>query len=215
MKDKKVIILDFDGTFYSGNRVFSKVNKHVDKYRRLFLSKLTDLEYKRICKENSYWLSIYRGGDIVECLYDFKKRYPEYNINPRDFYNWQSAYPDPIVLKGAQLVSAKFIKKLCNQYPVYVVSDSSLTHLILHMSRMGIDYKWFSKVIANKFTSKDRSKKHYYKKIMEKEECEASNVYVFGDSIKSDLEPGIMLGMKTYHIINAYDLEPLINELFK
>ena len=44
-KDKIVLILDFDGTFYSGDQAFSKLKAFVDSERRNFLPKLTNKEY--------------------------------------------------------------------------------------------------------------------------------------------------------------------------
>lgn len=211
----KVFILDFDGTFYSGEKVFSLVEEHVNNHRRSFFPHISDEEYQRILKENPHFASEINGGKIVEDMYEFRKKYPEMKISPKGFFDFQCKYPDPIVLDGADIIRAEFVKTLCENYAVYVVSNSSLNHLKKYMKQMNIDYKWFKKLIANRFTLKDRSKKHYYKTIMERENISPKQVYVFGDSEKSDLLPGRELNMNVYKIEKASEVEKLINELIK
>ena len=41
----------------------------------------------------------------------------------------------------------------------------------------------------------------------------AQNVYIFGDSVDSDLAPGIKLGMNAFYIDNSCNIKPLITKL--
>ena len=210
MSERKVFILDFDGTFYSGENVFSLVNEHVDKHRRNFFPCLTDCEYEKLISENPDFNSVYNGLDIANCLYEFKNMYPNLKILPKHFYDWQNAYPDPIVLDGAEIIDTNFLKRLCSKYSVYVVSNSSLNHLKLYMNKMGINPKWFKKLIGNKFTLKDRTKKHYYSSIMQKENVAPSSIYVVGDSERSDLLPAKQLNMQTFLISKASEVSEVL-----
>lgn len=212
---KKVIILDFDGTFYSGSEVFSKMSEYLEDNRRLFLKSISDEEYDVIVKENKEWNTLDSCSSIANYVYVLKKKYPNYNITIKDFLNQQSSTYDPLVLDNAEFVNPSYIKELCENYPVYVVSNSSHTHLKHYMKVMGVNPKWFVRLVSNKFTSKDKTKKHYYKKIADKENCEYSKVYIFGDGDTSDLEPGRRLGMNTYLIVNASELEGIINKALK
>lgn len=215
MKERKIFILDFDGTFYSGENVFSLVNEHVDKNRRKFFPCLTDSEYEKVIGENAEFNNIYNGLDIANYLFELKNKYKDLRILPKHFYDWQNAYPDPIILDGADIIDFKLIERLCRECAVYVVSNSSLNHLKLYMNQMNINPKWFKKLIGNKFTLKDRTKKHYYKWILENEHCEPCEIYVIGDSERSDLKPARELGMNCYHVLTASQAEEVIRMIIK
>lgn len=208
--DKQVIIFDFDGTLYSGDDVFSKIPAHIKKHRREFLPNITDEQYAQIVKENPSWKKAFVGADIVNHIYEFKKQYPEFNISIKDFWNSQNLEPDPIVINENEIVDAEFMKTLCEKYPVYIVSNSSPVHINFYMEKFGIDPKWFKDVISNRFTAKDHSKMHYYERIIEKEECLPENVFVFGDSVISDLKPAKLLGMNACHVTNSNDIPMLV-----
>ena len=111
---KKVFIFDFDGTFYSGEHKFDKVNKNIEDNRRKFLSKLNDEQYELICKENPRWLNATTGNDIVRCLIRLMKKYKEWNITIEDFYNWQNDFIYDIVIDSNQTVDSKFLEELCS-----------------------------------------------------------------------------------------------------
>lgn len=208
--DKKIIIFDFDGTLYSGDDVFSKIPAYISRHRRAFLPRVSNEDYAKIVKENPSWKKAYVGSEIVEHIYLFKKKYPELDISIKDFWNSQNEKPDPIVINENEIVDASFIENLCQHFSVYVVSNSSPVHIEFYMEKFGINPKWFKDVISNRFTAKDQTKMHYYQKILEKENCEPENAFVFGDSVKSDLKPAKLLGMNTCHITNSNDIPMLV-----
>lgn len=215
MKNKNIVILDFDGTLYSGENLLAKLPKHVKKGRRDFFPNLTDEEYAIIEKENPHWKKVYDGAEIVDCIYEFKKKYPSFNIAIKDFWNWQNENPDPIDVENADVVSPKVIEKVCEKFSVYVVSNSSTNHIKYYMDVFGINQDLFKQIVSNKFTAKDRTKKHYYQSILEKENCNPCNAHVFGDSTKNDLEPAQELGMNTHHVSDVKDLEKELKKLIK
>ena len=212
MNNKKVFIFDFDGTFYSGKNVFSKLDTHVNNGKRQMIPNVSDAEYNQIVKENPEWKTITNGTAIVDMLYSFKQKYPHLKISAHDFWIWQQQNPDPIMIDPNETVDPVFMKNLCKTYPVYIVSNSSPSHLLLHMKTLKLNPKWFKEIISNKFTVKDRTKKHYYARILEKENCLPKNAFVFGDSFKSDLEPAIALGINTTIVTNAKQLPDLVNQ---
>lgn len=210
---KKVFIFDFDGTFYSGEHKFDKVNKNIEDNRRKFLSKLNDEQYELICKENPRWLNATTGNDIVRCLIRLMKKYKEWNITIEDFYNWQNDFIYDIVIDNNQTVDSKFLEELCSNYSVYVVSNSSLKHIYYYMDKINVNTKWFKKVIGNEFKKEDPSKQHYYKEIIEKEKAHPHDVYVFGDSVESDLTPALHLGMNAFYVDNARHITKLVTSV--
>ena len=110
---KKVFIFDFDGTFYSGEHKFDKVEDNIKDNRRQFLATLNDKEYEMICNENPRWLKATTGNDIVRCMIRLMKKYKELNITIEDFYNWQNDFIYDIVLDYNQVVDSNFLKDLC------------------------------------------------------------------------------------------------------
>ena len=212
---KKVIILDFDGTFYSGDEVFSLMGDYLRDNRRLFLNSITDKEYEVIVNENEEWNKLDSCSAIANYVYYLKKKYPEYKITIKDFLNQQSSTYDPLLLDNAEFVSPLYIRELCKKYPVYIVSNSSHTHIKHYMKVMNINPRWFKRIVSNKFTHKDTTKRHYYKKITDLENCKYSNTYVFGDIDKSDLLPARELGMNTYLVKRASELDKIIDSAVK
>ena len=215
MNNKQVLIFDFDGTFYSGDKAFSKIENYVNKNKRKFLPNLTNEQYKKIVKENPAWKDIYVGADIVDFIYMLKKKYPEYKISIKDFWNWQESKPDPLVIDKNQIVDVNFLKNICEKYPTYVVSNSSPNHITFYMKKFKINPSWFKEIISNHFIAKDRTKKHYYEKILLKENCLPQNCFVFGDSMQNDLVPAQKLNINTYLINNANDIPSIILNALK
>ena len=209
----KVFIFDFDGTFYSGEHKFDNVEKVVRENRRRFLKNVDDETYGMICKENPRWLQTITGNDIIRLIYKFRKKYPNLDINIEEFMAWQETMPYDIIIDYNQIVDIDFIKKLSKEYSVYVVSNSSLPHIHHYMKKLGINPSWFKKVYSNEFLDSDPSKQHYYKEIMATEKATPHNIYIFGDSVDSDLAPGLKLGMNGFYIDNACNIKPLVSKV--
>ena len=81
------------------------------------------------------------------------------------------------------------------------------------MDKININNKWFNKVIGNEFKKEDPSKEHYYKEILENEKVKPYNVYVFGDSVESDLTPALHLGMNAFYVSNAKNIDKLVTNV--
>jgi len=210
---KKIFIFDFDGTFYSGDQKFDKVAKNILDNKRNFLKKLTDEQYMTICNENPMWSKALTGNDIVRCMTRLIKKYKELDITIDDFYNWQNDFVYDIVIDYNQVVNAKFMKQLCENYSVYVVSNSSLKHIYYYMEELKIDVKWFKRVIGNEFKKEDSSKQHYYKEIMLAENAKPHNIYVLGDSVESDLSPALHIGMNAFYVDNSNNIEKIVSSI--
>lgn len=215
MEQKPVIILDFDGTLYSGEHVFDDFPDHIKKYKRDFLPKLSDEQYKQIVKENPKWNELISVSEIIEYMYSFKKKYPKFKIKIKDFYDWQNEHPDPIVLDGITLTPSNFLKSLSQNYPTYIVSNSTPNHILFYMKKFGINPKWFKKIISNRFIARDRSKKPYFQTVLKKENCEPKHAFVFGDSLENDINPAEELGINGCLVTRADLLEKEINQILK
>ena len=213
MKQKKVLIFDFDGVFYSGEHKFDNIAMQMQNAKREFLPKLSEQEYKQICIDFPKWQTVTVGAEIVDLLYQIKNK--GYNASADDFWWWQQNNKDLLVIDFGQVIDANYIKSLCKRYAVYVVSNSSYSHLDYYMKILDVKPKWFKKIISNKFLEFDRTKKHYYQQILQKENCLAQNAFVFGDSEKSDLVPARELGINAFLIQNSNDIEQIVQNALK
>ena len=212
---KIVIAFDFDGTLYSGKYVYCFVPEYVANHRREFLTKISDSEFEMICRENPDFVKAVGGADIVREIYKLKEKYPHLTIDTADFVACQERYIYDIYLRGAHFVDLKFISEICSKYPVYIVSNSSQSHIRHYMHVLGINPSIFKVIYGNKFEQFDPTKKHYYEEIIKSEGILPSNLFVFGDSISSDLEPAIMLGATGVHSVDAEKLSDLVYSVIK
>ena len=85
-------------------------------------------------------------------------------------------------------------------------------HLRYYMKIMGVNFNWFKGVFSNHFMEKDITKKPYYTKIMNIENCKPHEMYIFGDSNRSDLVPARELGMNAFEIVSASLIPEIITE---
>ena len=201
--EKKVIILDFDGTLYSGEHKFDLIPQIIEKNKRVFLPKLTDEEYAMICNKIPSWNTAIFGSELTKSITEMIEKYPNLPISTKDFYEWQESHIDPIIIDPEQVVDLKFLQELCRDYPVYVVSNSAPPHIEHYMKKLSINPNWFREVISNPFYEYDTSKKPCYEKIAKTENIDPTNLLVFGDSRTSDLNPAKKLGAITGHVRDA------------
>ena len=198
---KKVFIFDFDGTLYSGEHIFDKIPKFIANYKRNFLPNITDAQYNQIVNENPSWLNAYSGAELAKHIYLFMKKYPNLNITIKDFRKWELNVIEPVDIDKKQTINPAFLKKLCQDYPVYIVSNSDIIHV--------------KHIISNQFLAKDQTKKHYYKDILAKENCSPQNAYVFGDSERSDISPALKLGINAFLIKDSRKIQNIIENIIK
>ena len=208
MKQKKVLIFDFDGVFYSGEHKFDNIAGQMQNSKRDFLPRLSDEEYAKVCLQFPNWERVTVGAEIIDTIYEIKNA--GFNVSADDFWWWQQNNRDLLVIDFSQVVDASYMKSLCKKYPVYVVSNSSYSHLDYYMKVLNIKPKWFKKIYSNKFEQFDRTKKHYYQKILQSENCLPQNAFVFGDSERSDLVPARQLEINAFLIENSNDIPTVV-----
>lgn len=207
MEKKKIIILDFDGVFYSGEHIFDKVCDFVEEHRREFLPNVSDSDYEKICVENPDFVNALDGREISEQIYILKNKYPTLNIDIKGYIHCEEVYQYNIILDGASIIDAKVVEKICKKYPTYIVSNSSVNHIKRFMKIFGVEFDWFKCVYANQFEEFDPTKKHYMEEIAKKENVKMNDIYMFGDSQISDMQPAKSLGINGTLIVDSKDFE--------
>ena len=215
MRNKKIIVFDFDGTLYSGENMFSKIPEFVNQNKRKMLPNLTNDQYDKIVKENPSWADAWYGNDLARHVYMFEEKYPEMNISIKDFLDWEASCIEPVNINQDETVDVEFLKQLCKDYTVYIVSNSLSNHIKHYMKVLNISHSWFKGVYSNHFMKHDMTKKPYYKKILARENCKPNEVYVFGDSNKSDIVPAKELGMNGFEIPSATQIPEIVTSALK
>ena len=210
---KKVFIFDFDGTLYSGENIYCNIHSFINNYKRSFLQNITDEEYEKILKENPSWSDAFSGADICEHIYLFIKKYPKLNIKINEYRKWLLNVIEPVEIDKNQVVDIVFLKKLCEKFPVYIVSNSDIVHVKHYMNQIGINPAWFKSIISNQFIKRDRTKKHYYKDILTWENCTPKEAFVLGDSYNSDIVPAKKLGINTFHITDSRKIKDIVEDV--
>lgn len=210
--DKKIIILDFDGTLYSGKNMFSEIPEFVNQNKRKMIPNITDSEYTQIVKENPTWADAWYGNDLARHIYGFIEKYPDFNIKIKDFLDWEASCIEPVNINKNEVVDTKFLEQLCKDFHVYIVSNSLQNHIKHYMKILNVNYNWFAGVLSNRFMKKDMTKKPYYLKVLKKENCRPENIYVFGDSNKSDIVPAKELGMNGFEIPSATMIPEIVKK---
>lgn len=205
----KVLILDFDGVFYSGKNQFKFIPIFVDAHRREFLPNVSDEVYEEICTIFPEFTKVSNGHEIVENIYKIADAYPQCKIDAKAFWQIQQDLRYIICFDDATKVDAIEIAK---QIPTYIISNSSPNHIKFYMQKLGVKPEWFKEIINNHFEKFDITKQHYYNNILQKENIAPKDAIVFGDSVKSDLLPAQMLGIDTVLTGQAKDLHKLIYE---
>ena len=179
------------------------------------LPNITDEQYAQIVKENPTWLDAWYGNDLAKHVHMFKSKYPQFNISIKDFISWEASCIEPVNINKNETVDVEFLKQLCKDYPVYIVSNSLSNHIKYYMKVLNINHAWFKGVYSNHFMLKDMTKKPYYKKVIERENCKPNEVYVFGDSNKSDIVPAKELGMNGFEVPSATMIPEIVKASLK
>lgn len=201
--EKRVIILDFDGTLYSGEHKFDLIPEIIKNNKRNFLPRLSDEEYEVICKEIPSWTTAIFGSELTKSITEMIEKFPNLPISTKDFYDWQEGHIDPIIIDPEETIDLNFLQWLCQEYPVYIVSNSAPPHILHYMKEIGVNPDWFVEVISNPFNEFDTTKRPCYEYIAKKENISPTNLYVFGDSRTSDLNPAKAINAKTGHVRDA------------
>lgn len=192
-----IIIFDFDKTFYSGEKVFENIRSWVEEHRRELFSNLTDSQYLRILNENPNFANATIGSEIVAGISLLRKKYPQLDIDTKDYWNCQQKYIYDINLTNAEIVDVEFINALTKLINCYIVSNSSPNHLNYYLGKIGLNSQDFKQVISNRFELWDLTKQHYYEDIAKQENAKTSEIYVFGDTYQDDLVPAEKIGANT------------------
>lgn len=198
MKDKKVIILDYDGTLYNGS-VLGGWGKYVEEFLNGYIGKT---KAKEFIKRNGFKDFNIVGQKLAFALIkDFG--------TARDFYEHQDKNNYALKASDLEYVNPEKIKRLKKYAKIYIVSNSPVSHVVNSSKANGFDISYVDGIFANQFNVGDASKCDIFKQIQAKEKAKSKNIFVVGDSIENDMMPAKKLGFNTYLVKKIKELDNL------
>lgn len=200
-KEIKVIIFDFDDTLYNG-QVWENWGKHTKKYVCSNFENPDDIFKKYDLTSNSNWTS-YVKMTIAE------------KGTSKPCYDYQMNNVCELNLSNAVAVDSNRLRELSKKYQLFIVSNSSMTHLNYYSEKMGIDLKCFTGIFDNQFKPENLTKTLRYQEIIDTYKLKPDSILVLGDNPKNDIEPAIAMGMNGECVRNLSETYQIFDELLK
>lgn len=191
----KVVVFDFDDTLYSGidwspwgdyiliglNEVL-KDNENKDKIiSQVTSSSLNDVDIHTILKEN--------------------------NVDSKLFLTYRQNNLCKLDYHSCKVTDNQTIKAFAEKYTLYIVSNSTKNDIINTSKMLGLDLSPFKDIVCNDYNLPAKelrdSKKYLYKQIIESENIAPSQMFIIGNSMKSDINPALQIGAKGQQIYSA------------
>lgn len=204
MKNKKVVILDYDGTLYNGS-VLDGWADYVEEFLTNYIGKK---EAKEFLKRNNFKDFNIVGQSLASALI---KEFGTAKV----FYDHQDKHNYVLSAPDLKYIDSEKIKRLKNFANVYIVSNSPVNHVVNNSIKNGFDISFIDGIFANQFEPEDVSKTLIFKEIQAKENAEPEDVFVVGDSVKNDIEPAEKLGFNVFFVETIEDLEKVLLEIEK
>ena len=184
----KIIIFDFDDTLYSDTNpiYWKKYCINTIKYFLLDRSDFSSILEKIKDKgfSDKQLIRFLVGYDIDE-----KKILEYFENNSQDIATFDNC----------NVVKDSVLKKLQENFNLYIVSNSLLTSVLKNMNHLKINKKYFNDIISNDNETKELA----YKKILCKENVKPEEILVVGNSYEHDIIPAEKLGMNGRIVKNA------------
>lgn len=181
MRGIKVIAFDFDKTLYANVKFddfegycakgFTQICGWTDEYGRDMLMS---------------WGSV-ADNVIIEKL-------QELGYDKNDWLSYRHNNRPIIDCNGALHFPSAILASLVENCDLYIVTNNVIEDVLMVSKGVGLDLKRFKGILCNDYT--EISKKHLYKRLIDVENIEPSEMLVVGDKYATDVLPGLELGCK-------------------
>lgn len=206
----KAIIFDFDATLYN----------YFDKYYTInsgwtgFISRCLDYSLNAVgYKDRDAFIKKYHLEDMCSYFRISNGMLDEFGTNQPviDFLNKEYFHiPDESKIK---FIDNEILKDLHKNYKLYIVSGSAPIHVKGYMKVGKIDVNNFDGIACCVRKNEKVSKVGCYKDVLIKENIKPSEVLVIGDSMTSDLFPGMELGMHVQQTKQLENIKQIIESI--
>ena len=107
----------------------------------------------------------------------------------------------------------KIIAETAKNFPLYIVSDSSVPYIEKYLKFAKIDKKHFSGIYDNEYNDETYSKISIMKRVMIETGFKPNEIIMIGDSEQSDIRPAKLLGFQTKLVKTVYETEEILQDL--
>ncbi len=217
MKDKKVIIFDFDHTLYSGN-IGRKKNYAYNMLRNAF-DELSNEQFDALLSKHGVRnISKLTNDQVVDIV----------TKEGKDAMSTVTPYLDSEdeliqVLQGGNVVDGMLFKDLLAKgYEIHIVSNSPNDSVRRNAEALGIRISGDIQIHGMPYLSifknfKKVSKLHRYREILESSRVAPSDCVVLGNDVVADVLPAMALGMhgvvcKDCRLLTTKNIEYCVND---
>ena len=203
LKKIKCVIIDFDGTMYSDAN-WDTCDDFAFQY--LLDNNLYKKSRQEFLKENNFPKEYH----FTQCIYAYLKKIGK---DISGFYEYENTHIHNFLCAKIRKINPKLVEALCNQYPVFLLSDSSPNYILHYLEDFKINKYWFTGIISNNYTSYDMSKVPYMAEVVKNGGYNPQEVIMIGDSYHHDIVPAKKLGIQAAHVLDVNDTEFVIRNL--
>lgn len=200
----KCIIFDFDATMYYSPTVMVDYVNYIKK-TIMTLSSHNERETKKLMKQNGFTLT-------NKSAPSFTSSCGKFGVKKEDWDRYRIDNFVEVDYSKATSISNNFLKALSKKYSLFIVSNEVDKNIKYKAEKLGIDLSYFTAIVGsspeeilNQKTATSKSIK--YLDIMKKYNFDISNVLVFGDRLKVDIEPIIELGGSGIQVTHPKEIE--------
>lgn len=190
--DIKVVVFDFDDTLYSGMN-WDNWEKFVKDATMSIFSNYAhiDLDYvEKEFKKNS------TDHTLVRLFFEFGVPIEKW----LDYRKTNNCYFDYSTCK---ITSNNELKKFTEKYILYILSNSTREEIVESSKIMKLDLSLFKDIIVNEYLDVDYKKDKYFLEIMKRENILPSQLFMIGNSQKSDIDAATRVGAKAQLVKSA------------
>lgn len=208
LKKIKCVVLDFDGTMYSGGDWSNEPILFGD-----FLVKKNLLpEYPTRDEKLEYLKNKYPNYHVIQQMFAFLH---DNGIDDSEFRQYNEENICEIRSEDIVFINPELISGLAKSYSLYMISDSAIPYLEFYLEHAGLDKREFKEILSNEYKDEGLTKIPMMKKVLAKTGLKPDEVLMIGDSEKSDIIPAKLVGFQTCHVMHVSETEKILKKLIR
>ena len=204
----KCVILDFDGTMYSG----ADWSKESELFGRFLVENNYISECGTLEEKVSKLSEIYPNYHLIQQIFAYLH---DNGIDDSSFRKFNNENICEIRSKDIVFLKPEIVDRLAKNYKIYIISDSAVPYLEFYLDYAGIDKTRFEKILSNEYNDAGYTKIPMMKKVLHETGANSDEVIMVGDSEKSDIVPAKLLGLQTCHVKHVSETEKILNRLIR
>ena len=210
----KAIIFDFDSTLYNLLNKNKEDPKWVPPGWKSFVKKCLNYSLDAVgCKDKDAFAKKYHLEDMCDYFGIANGMLDEFGTNDPVVEFLDKEYFHISDENAIKFIENDFLKDLHKKYKIFIVSGSAPIHCKSYMQFANIDLNNFDGITCCVRKGEKVSKIGCYKDILKQENLKPNEVIVIGDNMRSDLLPGMELGMHVQQTKELHDIKETIQTI--